>query len=84
MKAITLRNIPRAIADMIEVQAKLNGTSLSRTVIDLLARAVESPEPRRRRYHDLDHLAGRWSREEADAFDAALADQRVMHREGTL
>ena len=29
-------------------------------------------------YHDLDDLAGSWSKEEAKAFDKALARQRVI------
>ena len=33
------------------------------------------------RQHDLDHLAGTWSQEEADEFDAALAEQRRIDPE---
>jgi hypothetical protein len=32
-------------------------------------------------HHDLDHLAGTWSDEEAAEFDAALAEQRKIEPE---
>lgn len=32
-------------------------------------------------HHDLDHLAGTWSDEEAAEFDAALAEQRKIDPE---
>jgi hypothetical protein len=34
-----------------------------------------------RRYHDLDELAGSWSKQEADAFDQALGKQRTIDPE---
>jgi hypothetical protein len=30
------------------------------------------------RYHDLDHLAGTWTKEEAAAFDKLIAEQRTI------
>jgi hypothetical protein len=37
--------------------------------------------PGRELHYDLDHLAGTWSEEEAEAFDAALAEQRRVDPE---
>jgi hypothetical protein len=33
------------------------------------------------RYHDLDHLAGTWSKEEAEAFEKLIAEQRTIDPE---
>ena len=78
MRAITLRDIPEAIAERIQHQAKVNGTSLNKTVIDLLAKAVYPPQNRRQLYQDLDHLAGIWSDVESEGVSALLEQQRVI------
>ena len=75
MKAITLRNIPEPLARRIEERATRSGSSLTKTVIEML---IEKDQPEGRLYHDLDHLKGTWSAEEADAFDAELAMQRAV------
>jgi len=33
------------------------------------------------RYHDLDHLVGIWTKEEVDAFDKLIAEQRTIDQE---
>src|SRR5436853_5001860 len=81
LKAITLRNIPDVIAERIQREAKINGTSLNKTVIDLLSKAVSAPQSRRRRHHDLDHLIGCWSEDEANKVDELVEQQRVVDAE---
>ncbi len=78
MKTITLRDIPKPIADIIQERAARYGASLNKTVIDLLSQAIEAGQTKRRRYHDLDHLVGTWSDEEADAFNEVLREQRTI------
>jgi hypothetical protein len=56
----------------------MTGLSLNRTVIRILEEALGQ---RRELHHDLDHLAGTWSAEEAAAFDAALTEQRRIDPE---
>ena len=52
--------------------------SLNRAVAELLAKATRAERPESRRLHsDLDHLAGAWSAEEAEEFDAYLAESRA-------
>lgn len=79
MKAITLRNLPPELARVIRRKAQEKGTSLTRVVIGLLE---ESTGIRRGKaavaHRDLDELAGSWSKEEASAFDKALARQRAI------
>ena len=83
MKAITLRNVPPHVARQIERKAREDKTSLNRAVITLLDERTatlekkESKAPRR----DLSFLVGMWSKMEADAFDADLAEQRKIDPE---
>ena len=83
MKAITLRKVPPHLARQIERKAREDKTSLNRAVIALLDERTttlkerEPGTPRR----DLSFLVGMWSKEEADAFDANLAEQRKIDPE---
>jgi hypothetical protein len=83
MKAITVRNMSRALAKEIDRRARAERTSLSRTVVELLEEAtgIKHRKPARVLHDDLDDLAGSWSGEEADAFDRALAEQRTIDPE---
>lgn len=80
MKAITLRNLPPELARIIRRKAHQKGTSLNKVVITLLEEGVgmrgtkkDTPQ-----YHDLDGLAGSWTKEEASAFEKTLARQRSI------
>ena len=81
MKPIILREIPKPIADQIQRQAEMNGTSLNQTVIELLAQALNVSQEHGRLYHDLDHLAGCWPAEQADPIDAELGHHRSTDAE---
>ena len=82
MTAITLRNIPIELQDAIRRRAQADGVSLNRTVQRMLEEYSglrQKPGPIV--YDDLDHLAGTWTEEEADSFDAALTEQRRIDPE---
>jgi hypothetical protein len=79
MKAITLRDIPEPVRKRIELEAKRTGKSLNKTVIDLLVE--DNSAPKSRTYHDLDHLIGIWSDEEAEEFNRVLKEQRTVDPE---
>jgi plasmid stability protein len=82
MKAVTLRNLPPAVERTIRQRAKKKGVSVNKVVISLLQEHLGESEKRPvRRYHDLDELAGSWSKQEADAFERALAKQRIIDPE---
>jgi hypothetical protein len=83
MKTITVRNMPRELAKEIDRRARAGRTSLSKTVVVLLEEAtgLGHRKPERTLHDDLDDLAGSWSREEADAFDRVLAEQRTIDPE---
>jgi hypothetical protein len=77
MTAITLRNIPPSLQEVIQRRADTDGLSLNKTVIRMLEEAAGQRTTGARELHDdLDHLAGTWSEEEAAAFESALMEQR--------
>jgi hypothetical protein len=57
-------------------EARRTGASVETVIERLIQRgiAVERQAARVQRYDNLDHLAGTWSAEEADAFRVATAD----------
>ena len=80
MKALTVRNLPPEVAKAIKDKAKKERRSLNQTVVSLLEEATGA-KPRSRKptvHHDLDHLFGVWSKEEADEFDAHLKESRSV------
>jgi plasmid stability protein len=82
MKAVTLRNLPPQLDRTIRERAKKKGVSVNKVVIGLLQEHLgESERKMVRQYHDLDELAGSWSKQEAEAFDRALAKQRGIDLE---
>ncbi len=82
MNAITLRNIPREIQEAIERRARDERLSFNKAVLRMLEEALGLGRGRGDGlHHDLDHLAGTWSQEEADEFDAALAEERRIDPE---
>jgi hypothetical protein len=82
MKAVTLRNLPPELDRTIRERAKKKGVSVNKVVIGLLQDHLgESERKTVRQYHDLDELAGSWSKEEAEAFEQALAKLRGVDLE---
>lgn len=80
--AVTLRNLPKKLDQSIQRRAKENGISVNKAVISLLEErlGMKSGKPPVE-YHDLDALAGAWTKAEADAFDKRLAKQRFIDPE---
>ena len=81
MTAITLRNIPPKLQEVIEKRAETEGLSLTKTVIRMLEEAAGQQIANHELHDDLDHLAGTWSAEEAAAFESALVEQRRVDPE---
>ena len=82
MKAVTLRNLPPQLDRTIRQRAKKKGVSVNKVVISLLQDHLgESDRKPVRRYHDLDELAGSWSKQDAAAFERTLARQRGIDPE---
>jgi hypothetical protein len=82
VRPITLRGMSRELEHVLRRTAAEMGGSLNRAAIALLERGAGlARPPGRALHHDLDHLAGTWNAEEADSFDAELAQQRRVDRE---
>jgi len=81
VKPITLRGVSPELERVLRRLAKETGQSLNRIAIGLLERGAGLERKPRALHHDLDHLAGSWSAEEADAFDRDLAEQRRVDPE---
>ena len=80
MKAVTVRQISRDLARAIEHRARAARTSINKAVIGLLEEAagLANKNGTRTRHHDLDALAGSWTREETAAFNRSLQAQRAI------
>ena len=80
MKAITLRNLPPELTRIIRRKAHEKGTSFTRVVMGLLEESagIRGKKKGAPAHHDLDDLAGSWSKEEASACDKAVARQRAI------
>ena len=82
MKAITLRNIPPEVQKGIRERARRKRISANRAVIELLQERLAVP--RREKdglYHDLDHLFGSWTAEQAEEFDRILKEMREEEKQ---
>lgn len=78
-KAITVRNLPSAVALAVRAKARREGLSLNKAVLKLLEEATGTKARRDAAlHHDLDRFFGTWTRQEADAFDKALIEQRSI------
>jgi hypothetical protein len=81
MNAITVRNLPPAVAKAVREKARREGLSLNKAVVSLLEEATGTKSRKRASHHDLDRFFGTWSPKEADAFDEALREQRQIDPE---
>jgi plasmid stability protein len=72
-KQLTIRNVPDEVGKRLARLSRDRGQSVNTVVLEILAESV-GVEARRAR---LERLAT-WTAEEAAAFDAALAGQRVI------
>lgn len=84
LKAITLRNVPSELARKIEKKASETHSSMNKAVIELLEENLQRRHLRQKKnfiYHDLDRLAGAWSKSEAARFEKGLTELRRIDSE---
>jgi hypothetical protein len=72
MKTLTIRNVPRRLADALDRERRRQDASLNSTVLELLGRSLgaDGHGPRR---NGLAKLAGTWDAAEQRRFEAAVA-----------
>ena len=86
-KQLTVRGVDSQLERTLRAEARRRGLSVNRTVLGLLAEVTGLAGDARAaaessgRWTDLDHLAGTWSADEADAFDRQLGATRALDAE---
>ncbi len=69
MKTMTIRGIDPGLDRVIKSQAKQSSLSVNQWVLQVLRKVTGwGKEPMFKKHHDLDVLAGGWSKEEAKVF----------------
>lgn len=84
MGQVTIRGVDATIGRILKSEARRRRLSVNRTVLALIREAVgqaDKPEPGRRTFDDLDHLAGTWKEADAGEILRAMADQRAFDDE---
>jgi plasmid stability protein len=76
---ITLRNISPELARKLKQKAQTQGRSLSKVAMEFLEKGMglRKSEPMVL-HHDLDSLAGTWTKEETRTFERSLREQRSI------
>ena len=75
---LTLRNVPSEVAESLRREARRRGTTLSQTVVDLLRACLGVAATRS---NGLKRLAGSWSEEDLERFEAAVAATQAIDEE---
>ena len=72
MKQLTIRNVPPDLARALDKERRKRNSSLNRTVIELLGKAL-GLTPKGTYHNGLEKLAGTWSQEEFEQFEQNIA-----------
>lgn len=82
MSAITVRNLPAAVAKAVREKARKEKVSFNKAVVRLLEEATGVARRKEKTiHHDLDHFSGIWSQAEYDEFMADPREQRQVDAE---
>lgn len=64
-----LRGIHPVVMSILKNEAKENEMSVNSLILNLIEQSIGfNHKVKRKQYHDLDHLAGTWSKEESKVF----------------
>jgi hypothetical protein len=69
MRHLSIRHVPPELARALDDEKRRRGTSLNRTVLDLLAQALGLGATRT---NGLERFAGTWTQEEFEEFERAI------------
>jgi hypothetical protein len=62
-------------------ESSKRGKSVNKTILEILSESLLSKKEIRKRYTDLDHLAGIWTAQEAAEFDKAVEAFETIDRD---
>jgi hypothetical protein len=75
MKSITIRGVDDIIAKKLKEAAAESQKSINQTIISLIKKGLGMEEnPPFAEYHDLDDLAGTWTKKELEEFNTATEE----------
>jgi plasmid stability protein len=82
MKTLSLRGIDDDTAEALKNIAKQGGVSINKTVLNLLKASLK-PQGKRRNvlYHDVDELAGTWSKKDELRFKEKTKTFNVIEKD---
>lgn len=72
MSQLTIRGIPEDLDAELRALSRQNHTSLNKTVVELLKKAMGRTEAYRVRRRDLSSVTGKWTVREANDFDRRI------------
>ncbi len=82
MKSITIHNLEDPLDTLIRQKAKNDGTSLNKTVKNLLAQALQVPsQTEEERRKDFLELFGTWSETDENEFRMRTRELDIIHQE---
>ena len=74
MTTMTLRGIDDSVSGALKEKARQEGSSVNTVMLRILKESLGIEKKKRNAvYHDLDHLAGTWSAQDAAEFERATA-----------
>jgi plasmid stability protein len=83
MKSITVRGIEPELAKKLKAIAKQQGKSVDQIVIETLRKSfgLEKEKTFTQVHHDLDHLFGRWTKEEFERIQGKIDRERKIDQQ---
>lgn len=82
MTQLTIRGVNEKLHRLLKYEAKKQGMSLNSYLLKLIGEATGVlPPGQKKKFDDLDHLAGTWSEAEYDEFQKNLMKQRQVDEE---
>ncbi|MCK4765584.1 MAG: hypothetical protein KAW12_25505 [Candidatus Aminicenantes bacterium] len=71
---LTLKNVDDEVLARLQAEANKKGTDLNTFILKIFRRVVglETEKEKKAVYHDLDYLAGTWTKEEAEDFEISI------------
>jgi hypothetical protein len=79
LKQYTIRNVPASADSRLKAQAKKQGISLNKLLLQKIG-ALPAKPSRPKIYHDLDWMIGTMSNQEAQQFNTIISHERARAR----
>jgi hypothetical protein len=83
MKTITVRGLESSLVEKLKQVAKKEGKSVNQIVLDTIKQKMGMKKEKQFTvvHHDMDHIFGRWSKEEFDRIQGKIDAERKIDKE---